>query len=677
MAQQFLNRGAAAGDHTGTKAREGARIINENFEEVYGLIDILTRIDIITDARGFSISGTDVTVNANWEWYINNQQYANTADVVLVVDLSSSGKIRKVYVVPNGSNSFSLIEGDEAVSNPPTPELPNGGMYVTYFEVSDSGIGAAADPYNGDSLVNKLDRGNFTGTADDLVDKNSYSWTKVNSLSGVVVDYVNPYVGMSIDFHDAVTELQSLSFTTLKRPYFGALGFIKNSQTTDILIKHQALSLVGGRYVFSFPDEQDLILKPNQILFFKANPDDTHSFGYLDAVGIYGASIDESNLMHLTGGETIDGNKVFLQPVSGVTATADEHLVTKAQMDTADTAAIATANTHTDTQVSNLINGEVTYDTLKKLADELRAHAAIIGGTAPDGDSVVNTVTELLAVMATFPEGVDLATLLAGKVNVSDVYNALDCVVSGKVADARQLKVLNDAITALTSTVSGKEDSSNKTDTMAGNTGSSTKYLSTKGVYDWAIGLFQTLLVSGTNIKTINGSSILGSGNLSVGSSETTTTIGALIGSAGDATPNDSDYVATALTAGGILKKITWTNVKAFLKTYFDTLYAVPQITITTSVSITTDTLDASSYSQKGRNVVVDNSTNAINITVNGGTGFCASYVKHGTGAITFVQGSGRTLTQVDGTAVLNGAVGSTATISSVGTKDYLRISNA
>jgi len=74
---------------------------------------------------------------------------------------------------------------------------------------------------------------------------------------------------------------------------------------------------------------------------------------------------------------------------------------------------------------------------------------------------------------------------------------------------------------------------------------------------------------------------------------ETATTIGALIGGSDDATPNDTDFVATSLTAGGILKKITWTNVKAFLKTYFDTLYATTagylKLDQTTPQTITND----------------------------------------------------------------------------------------
>jgi len=66
---------------------------------------------------------------------------------------------------------------------------------------------------------------------------------------------------------------------------------------------------------------------------------------------------------------------------------------------------------------------------------------------------------------------------------------------------------------------------------------------------------------------------LMADGSTSVSVPETTATMGALINASTAATPNNTDFVATA-ESGGLLKKITWTNVKAFLKTYFDGIYA-------------------------------------------------------------------------------------------------------
>ena len=53
---------------------------------------------------------------------------------------------------------------------------------------------------------------------------------------------------------------------------------------------------------------------------------------------------------------------------------------------------------------------------------------------------------------------------------------------------------------------------------------------------------------------------------------ETNGRIGAIINAAGGISQSDTDYFPTVVSS--VIYKITWTSIKAFLKTYFDTLYA-------------------------------------------------------------------------------------------------------
>jgi hypothetical protein len=376
----------------------------------------------------------------------------------------------------------------------------------------------------------------------------------------------------------------------------------------------------------------------------------------------------------------------------------------KTYVDSQDAAYLASGKTYADGLITQLINGAPEdANTLKELNDKILAVQAIIGGSNPDADSIVNTVSELLAVFSTYTEGVNLVTLLAGKVNTIDVYNALDQIVAGKVLDARQGKVLKDLIDALQTAVNNKINTSDISQTIETDKASTTKVGSVKAFYDWAVALFQVKLISGTNIKTLNNESILGSGNIvvtgggssTVGTRYETTWVS---GSQQFTMPTDYASVVSVIVQGVSLKSSQYSLQAPNKVTILDTLNAndyiiiiygstiavvadPAQITITTTVSITTDTLGNLGKGQKGKHVLIDNGVNAINITVNGGVEFIATYEKLGSGAITFVQGANRALNGVDGGLVMNGAIGSTAAISSgipsATTKDNIRISNA
>ncbi len=145
------------------------------------------------------------------------------------------------------------------------------------------------------------------------------------------------------------------------------------------------------------------------------------------------------------------------------------------------------------------------------------------------------------------------------------------------------------------------ENSANKTSTVVGNTGSTSFYLTVKGYYDYLIGMtWLTDSIFGTFLNSLSGKT----------------------------TPLDADLINIIDTAdSNKAKKVTFTNIKAFLKTYFDTLYIGASsvlTTVLTGFSASAGTVSSLDTILSALNKIVGNTTaNTTALTLRRLTLFC------------------------------------------------------
>jgi hypothetical protein len=152
---------------------------------------------------------------------------------------------------------------------------------------------------------------------------------------------------------------------------------------------------------------------------------------------------------------------------------------------------------------------------------------------------------------------------------------------------------------------------------------------------------------------------------------ETTTTIGALInGAAAKTTPVDADYVGLMdSAASNILKKLSWANIKATLKTYFDTLYAAFGETVNAQTGTTYTYVNGDA----GKLVTHTNASSIAGTLPQAGSGgnFAANWwmdvQNRGAGTLTITP----TTSTIDGASSLTVSTGQGARIVSDGTNYF------
>ena len=120
------------------------------------------------------------------------------------------------------------------------------------------------------------------------------------------------------------------------------------------------------------------------------------------------------------------------------------------------------------------------------------------------------------------------------------------------------------------------------------------------------------------NYVTDAQATIIGNTSGTNSGNETTTTTGALInGATAKATPVDADFIGLMdSAASNVLKKLSWLNVKATLKTYFDTLYQAVGTYLVASNNLS----DLTNTTTARTNLGLDNRSTVLAETATDGT---------------------------------------------------------
>ncbi len=218
-------------------------------------------------------------------------------------------------------------------------------------------------------------------------------------------------------------------------------------------------------------------------------------------------------------------------------------------------------------------------DVNKPVSTAQAAADAVVLATAQSyTDSKVSSVYKFKGNVANY------AALPSTGLTVGDVYNLSDTGANYAWTGT----VWDDLGTTVD--ISGKENVSNKSQDIETDKTSTSKYGSVKAVYDWAVAKFQAVLVSGTNIKTINGTSLLGSGDITVSG-----------GGGGDM------VLASTQTVSG-------------LKTFLSGMFGLRNVANTFTSFFTNSNTAARTYTLKDRNgtLIDDTDYNTLNSAISG-----------------------------------------------------------
>ncbi|MFV5697750.1 hypothetical protein ACM55H_05220 [Flavobacterium sp. ZT3R17] len=451
--------------------------------EVQKIIDAVASgsYDQLLAIGEITLAGNVATIPANAQWKIDEVYYGNIADIVRTIPYCATGLARKDILVANTSNDIVLVKGPETAGITIRPNIPINTVLVTEMDVTDVAIGEPTPPIVGDNYIAKIEKTYKTLTGTGIV---------------TVVTVLSDTYNSAILINDAVTQINTIGYGNSMYLYPNKKLIIKNAQTTDVILKHNTSGT--GSYKFFFPNLQDFVLKPNEVIEFVLRFTNTNA-GKFDYVGIItdlSTKVDKVTGYSLTKNDLTDALKSIYDSavtnansswtwiatngsslLSHLTRTDNPHNVTKSQV--------------------GLGNVDNTSDLDKPISNATKAYAdGLVVGLIDDRGNYNASVNTFPTTGGSGTSGailkgdlwyVSIAGTLGGQsVNVGDSFRAL---VDTPDQTATNWDILESNIGYV------PENTSNKSTSIVTDYLSNIKFPSAKAVYDWSTSIFQTWIL--------------------------------------------------------------------------------------------------------------------------------------------------------------------------------------
>lgn len=197
-----------------------------------------------------TLAGNVVTIPALAQWVIDNVNYSNPAVINITVPYCTTGLSRKDILVANTLNDIVLVKGPETAGITIQPNLPPNTVYVTEMDVTDSTVGQPQPPEVNGAYVQKSEQYPIPVTG------GGGGTFSVDSEKGYFE--ISNYSTHIVNIEDQQGYI-----------YLGREICFRNTGTQDLTFQHNAIASEMNKKYFTFPGEENFILKPRELLTLK------------------------------------------------------------------------------------------------------------------------------------------------------------------------------------------------------------------------------------------------------------------------------------------------------------------------------------------------------------------------------------------------------------------------